>query len=579
MKMRNSGLLLLPLLIGFLASALISLDTSAQTTGKTVLSTSVKTLDFGKIELGSATSNTLTFDIINNQSVTNNQGNNQVNLSSTFVSAQLRSNCSAIQLTPSQVDIPAGGRVTIQVTLKQLSNPGPFDCSVVIVSDEAVVGTNTTGGTNTNIHSINSPFLAIDVLANISAPRLSLSNFKITRTQQSGTNQSNNNRTLTITQTGGRGNTQLTANVGSLNVFEKDVLTFKVGNNGNANLEVKVQATNSRDVSFTGAIGDSITIQPGQTRDLTITINPVDGGTLNATITLTAIGKNASALSQKVTLKVTGVGNTVNIVPSSSFLNFQAKVAVSSSTASAADTKKPETSSNSQSTSEVNAQQTSTNQDTQTLTLRNDGKGDSGATANVDLEIQTSTTGGATQANTNPFTFTGGDKKVTVSVPKAGSQSVKILYKPTKPGIDQGLIKVTVRVTNTTTTTTTTGTTIQIFYINLRGIAVAQNQSATAASSGPLQLVVEKLGLQQISPAEIIFQAQGQGIAALQAEVFTLAGRKVFESGSVLGQSIRWKPETIAGIPLANGVYFYRLAIKGQDGSEQSVIRKFVLIR
>ncbi|MBI1730544.1 hypothetical protein HY229_06615 [Candidatus Acetothermia bacterium] len=577
MKMRNIGLLLLPLLIGFLASALISLDTSAQTTGKTVLSTSVKTLDFGKIELGSTTSATLDFDIINNVNLTNNQGNNQVNLSSTFVSAQLRSNCSAIQLTPSQVDIPAGGRVTIQVTLKQLSNPGPFDCSVVIVSDETIVGTNTTGGANTNIHSINSPFLAVDVLANVTAPRLSLSSFKITRTQQSGTNQNNNNRNVTITQTGSRGNIQLTANVGSLNVFEQDVLTFKVGNNGNADLNVQVQATNSRDVSFTGAIGNSIVIHSGQTRDVTVTIRPVDGGTLNATITITATGKNATALSQKVSFKVTGVGNTINIVPSSSFLNFQAKVQVNSSAASAAGAETNPTIADLHPKSEVSAEQTNIGQDTQTLTLRNDGKGDNGATADVDLEIQSTTTGGNTQTNTNPFTFEGGDKKINVSIPKGGSQAIKIFYKPTKPGIDQGLIKVTVRVTNTTNTST--GSVIQIFYINLRGIAVALNQSTTAASSGPLPLIVEELGLQQISSAEIVFQAQGQGIAALAAEVFTMAGRKIYESGSVLGQSIRWKPELATGVPLANGVYFYRLVIKGQDGTEQRVIRKFVLIR
>ncbi len=595
--MRKNYFLLLGLLAGALALTLISVESEAQTTGRTVLSASVQNVDFGLIELSSgSTSNTArtrTFDIINNQQNQNvSQGNNQVNFSNVSVTAQLRPQCTAVQVSPTQVTIPPGGRATVTVTLRQISDPGPFACSIAIVSDETLFRQNTSsGGRSTTIHSLSSPFLAVEVLANVAAPRLALSDFRVTRTQRGSQSSTNQQRVVNMSQSGTRSNLQLAADFGSFNVFEEAEMLFRITNNGNANLEINVQATNSRDVTFSGAIGNNIVIAAGQNREVRVRIRPIDGGAISATLTINSTGRNVGSYTQRVTLRIIGTGNTINIVPTPTFLNFEARINVASAASATEQSAQPGSSSapsapeaKSSETESVSAQQT-LGRDTETLTLRNDGKGDDQATAQIELAIQQTTTrggGGVTQANSNPFAFENATRNLTLTLTKGDSEQIKINYSPVNPGLDQALIRITVRVANQGTTTSRTGTVIQEFFINLRGVAIASNQVAVAGSSGPLPLSVESAGLQQSGNKETdwVFQAQGQGIASLQAEVYSISGRKIFDSGAVLGKTIRWRPAMATGAALANGIYLYRLTIRGEDGSVERVeIRKFVVLR
>ena len=78
---------------------------------------------------------------------------------------------------------------------------------------------------------------------------------------------------------------------------------------------------------------------------------------------------------------------------------------------------------------------------------------------------------------------------------------------------------------------------------------------------------------------QLVLTAQGQGIAALQLEVFSLGGERIYDSGFVTGRTLRWVPQS-QGEPLANGVYLYAVTVRGADGQTQrSEIRKLVVLR
>lgn len=73
----------------------------------------------------------------------------------------------------------------------------------------------------------------------------------------------------------------------------------------------------------------------------------------------------------------------------------------------------------------------------------------------------------------------------------------------------------------------------------------------------------------------IRFRAHGTAIAALNVQVFNLAGRTVFTSGWHQGSELTWFPDT-----LANGVYLYVVMVRGADGSLiSSRIQKLVILR
>lgn len=582
-SIRKLGVFLIPLAIGILCTAFVP-DALGQVQGSSVLSTSVRELNFGLIEVNSNINRVLQFDIINNQRAAINRGTNQVNVANVDINARIESDCNSLTFRPSTVDIPTGGRATIEVTLNRVDTPGPLVCSAVIISDEILVA-STTGGRTNNIAGISSPFPAVEITANVSGSRMTLTDFQVRRTARAGVIRNLNQQAVNITSQGGRGAGQLTADFGSLNLFEEIEFEFDVTNTGNANLVVDIRGTNSADVTFARGTGNNINVAPGRDHRVEILIRPVEGGNFNATLTITQQGRNAGRTGRNsVTLRMIGTGNTINIVPSRSFLTFQAQVPfVNAAAATTIDDEPIAGNSLDEPVLEVRAQQNRAT-DTETLTLRNEGEGDDIATAVVELDINRATgIGFGFRRNTDPFSFQGGGDNIEFVIGQGQTQQVQIVYAPEEPGLDEAVIEVTVRAQNQQAGgRVTTGQVIQKFFINLRGIAIATNQNFRAAGANPLAFNLQGWGMQRNTAEQFEFKIQGEGLATVQAEVLSLSGKTLFDSGAVFGRTIRWNPFSIGTgkETLANGVYLYRLTIRGLDGSvRHTPVQKFVLLR
>ena len=75
------------------------------------------------------------------------------------------------------------------------------------------------------------------------------------------------------------------------------------------------------------------------------------------------------------------------------------------------------------------------------------------------------------------------------------------------------------------------------------------------------------------------FAAEGTGIAAIDVQVYDLAGRLVF-SGTAAGNRLAFAGMSDQGRPLANGVYLYTVTAYGAGGgSSRSRVQKLVLLR
>jgi len=76
-----------------------------------------------------------------------------------------------------------------------------------------------------------------------------------------------------------------------------------------------------------------------------------------------------------------------------------------------------------------------------------------------------------------------------------------------------------------------------------------------------------------------IFNVEGSAIESLKLELFNLAGKKVFE-GEAQGKSFIFNALNAQGHPLANGVYFYVLTVRGFDSKIiKSEMRRLVILR
>jgi parallel beta-helix repeat protein len=79
--------------------------------------------------------------------------------------------------------------------------------------------------------------------------------------------------------------------------------------------------------------------------------------------------------------------------------------------------------------------------------------------------------------------------------------------------------------------------------------------------------------------ATLVFQVS-EAVSALRLELADLSGKKIYDSGFVLGQTLRWARVTSQGRPLALGVYLYRLSVRDPNGTEiRSELRKLLLFQ
>jgi hypothetical protein len=78
----------------------------------------------------------------------------------------------------------------------------------------------------------------------------------------------------------------------------------------------------------------------------------------------------------------------------------------------------------------------------------------------------------------------------------------------------------------------------------------------------------------------VTFSVNGVGIESAELEVYSLDGRAIFDSGFVHGSQLRWNLRRQDRAVLANGVYLYRVLVRGANGEViHSEIRKMLILR
>jgi hypothetical protein len=76
------------------------------------------------------------------------------------------------------------------------------------------------------------------------------------------------------------------------------------------------------------------------------------------------------------------------------------------------------------------------------------------------------------------------------------------------------------------------------------------------------------------------FVVEGQGIAAIQVTIYDLSGKLIYDSGLVMGNEFTWGLVNDAGDRVSNGVYLYRVTLKGSEGTIiRSKVGKFAVSR
>jgi hypothetical protein len=74
------------------------------------------------------------------------------------------------------------------------------------------------------------------------------------------------------------------------------------------------------------------------------------------------------------------------------------------------------------------------------------------------------------------------------------------------------------------------------------------------------------------------FAVRGVEAERIRVEVYDLAGKLVWK-GEALGNELTWHTEDLTGLPLANGVYLYRIYVKVGEGWLFSGMQKVVILR
>ena len=107
----------------------------------------------------------------------------------------------------------------------------------------------------------------------------------------------------------------------------------------------------------------------------------------------------------------------------------------------------------------------------------------------------------------------------------------------------------------------------------------ASGSPSTSSNPSTLDPTVREIEA-TVNESDVLFEARGNAIEAIQVKVFSLAGQSIFDADFVPGMQLRWNWRDNQGITPADGVYFYVLTAKGAN--EQMVsgeLRKLVLHR
>ncbi len=76
------------------------------------------------------------------------------------------------------------------------------------------------------------------------------------------------------------------------------------------------------------------------------------------------------------------------------------------------------------------------------------------------------------------------------------------------------------------------------------------------------------------------FLVRGTGIESVNINIYNLSGGNIFSSGRVVGNTFIWHLRTDHGSVVANGIYLYRMTIRGAEGQvTRSEVKKLVVLR
>jgi len=131
------------------------------------------------------------------------------------------------------------------------------------------------------------------------------------------------------------------------------------------------------------------------------------------------------------------------------------------------------------------------------------------------------------------------------------------------------------------------------YYNNFPGWAVDNVTVAPASSGQPLAaLAIEPSAPRSLAELISVFNVPNpvrdvhtttfviRGVEAekIRVEVYDLAGRLVWR-GEGLGNELSWGTQDLTGLPLANGVYLWRVWVKVGEEWVASAIQKLVILR
>jgi len=110
--------------------------------------------------------------------------------------------------------------------------------------------------------------------------------------------------------------------------------------------------------------------------------------------------------------------------------------------------------------------------------------------------------------------------------------------------------------------------------ITVSGANSPELQADRGLASPVLGLIVRK------HPQGLSFSLPQGAAEEMRLQIYNLAGRKVFDSGRVTGNSLSWNLQNMAGNPVANGVYLYVVTVRTLDGRIlKGEVRKIAILR
>jgi hypothetical protein len=119
----------------------------------------------------------------------------------------------------------------------------------------------------------------------------------------------------------------------------------------------------------------------------------------------------------------------------------------------------------------------------------------------------------------------------------------------------------------------------QIFQLWETNAPIAAAGTSAASASPVSSLQVRSITARTLDTHSVRFVAEGQAITGIEAQVFDLSGKLVFDQHTT-GTTLTFRGLGADGRPLANGVYLYIVSVRGIDGSTVgSEVRKLVLLR